>query len=115
MTRSIENVVPLLEYEVQVITGNSFGAGTDANVYIKVIGTRGSTAEHELGADSEDSFERGKSVLFNQYSLTRDRTLLSTSFSTISNRLTTLTNTLHRKLQYFRGKIHLEIGTLNPH
>ena len=99
MTRSSENVVPLLEYKVQVITGNSFGAGTDANVYIKVIGTRGSTAEHELGADSEeDPFERGKSVLFNQYSLTRDCTLLFTSFSTISNCLTTLTNTLHRKL-----------------
>ena len=65
MIRSIENVVPLSEYEVQVITGNSLGAGTDANVYMKVVGTKGSTAEHELGADSEDPFERGKSVLFN--------------------------------------------------
>ena len=48
------------EYEVQVTTGDSFGAGTDANVYIRLIGTRGSTAEHALVADHKDPFESGK-------------------------------------------------------
>lgn len=49
------------DYEVQVTTGNSFGAGTDANVYIKIIGTKGSTAEQELvAADHKDPFESGE-------------------------------------------------------
>lgn len=50
------------DYEVQVTTGNSLGAGTDAKVYIKIFGTKESTAEHELEATRKDSFERGKSV-----------------------------------------------------
>ena len=48
------------EYEVQVTTGNSIGAGTDAHVYIKIIGTKGTTTENELVGDSKDPFERGR-------------------------------------------------------
>lgn len=48
------------EYEIQVTTGNSIGAGTDAHVYMKIIGTRGTTTEHELVGDSNDPFERGR-------------------------------------------------------
>ena len=50
------------DYEVQVTTGNSLGAGTDAKVYIKIFGTKESIAEHELDAIHKDPFERGKSV-----------------------------------------------------
>lgn len=44
---------------MKVTTGSSLGAGTDANVFIKVVGTRGTTGEHKL-VGSEDAFERGK-------------------------------------------------------
>ena len=46
-------------YDVKVTTGNSFGAGTDANVYIKIIGTRESTTEHQL-VGSGEAFEKGR-------------------------------------------------------
>lgn len=52
------------EYEIQVTTGNSIGAGTDAHVYMKIIGTRGTTTEHELVGDSKDPFERGSKDTF---------------------------------------------------
>lgn len=48
------------EYEIQVTTGNSIGAGTDAHVYMKIIGTEETTTEHELVEDSKDPFERGR-------------------------------------------------------
>jgi len=47
------------EYSLKVTTGSSLGAGTDANVFIKIIGTKGTTAEHKLEG-SEDAFDRGK-------------------------------------------------------
>ncbi|XP_073238556.1 lipoxygenase homology domain-containing protein 1-like isoform X5 [Porites lutea] len=52
------------DYEVQVTTGNSLGAGTDAKVYIKIFGAKESTAERELEAIHKDPFERGKKDTF---------------------------------------------------
>ena len=37
-----------VEYRVTVKTGDKFGAGTDANVYINVFGTEGDTGEVHL-------------------------------------------------------------------
>ena len=44
---------------MKVTTGSSLGAGTDANVLIKIIGTKSTTAEHKLEG-SGDAFDRGK-------------------------------------------------------
>ena len=44
---------------MKVTTGSSIGAGTDAHVYIKIIGTEGTTTEHELVGPG-DTFERGR-------------------------------------------------------
>lgn len=56
---------------MQVITGNSLGAGTDAKVYIKIFGAKESTAEHKLEAIHKDPFERGSQYLsyFNDLAL----------------------------------------------
>ncbi|KAJ7394111.1 hypothetical protein OS493_003789 [Desmophyllum pertusum] len=51
------------DYDVKVTTGSSFGAGTDAIVIIKIIGTKGSTAGHEL-VGSGDPFEKGSTDHF---------------------------------------------------
>lgn len=49
----------LSDYDVKVTTGTSFWAGTNAKVFIKVIGTKGSTAVQKL-VGSGDPFERGR-------------------------------------------------------
>ncbi|MFE7541015.1 PLAT/LH2 domain-containing protein [Streptomyces platensis] len=50
------------QYRIAVYTGNKDGAGTDANVYITINGTRG-FVKHKLD-NSEDNFERGKTDRF---------------------------------------------------
>lgn len=47
------------EYALKITTGSSLGAGTDANVLITIIGTRGTTAVHKL-VGSGDVFDSGK-------------------------------------------------------
>lgn len=56
------NQFSVSEYDLKITTGSSIGAGTDAHVYIKIIGTEGTTTEHEL-VGSGDTFERGRSVI----------------------------------------------------
>ncbi|MFI5520543.1 PLAT/LH2 domain-containing protein [Streptomyces platensis] len=50
------------QYRVAVYTGKREDAGTDANVYLTIYGTRGSVG-HKLD-NSEDNFERGKTDRF---------------------------------------------------
>ena len=50
----------LIDYEVQVKTANKDRAGTDAPVYIKVKGTRGSLNKRELDNKNHDDFEKGR-------------------------------------------------------
>lgn len=45
---------------VTTYTGDRFGAGTDARVYIQLFGTEGETKEKELEAQGRDNFERGQ-------------------------------------------------------
>lgn len=73
------------EYDLKVTTGSSLGAGTDANVFIKIIGTKGVTAEHGL-VGLEDPFERGRSgfwsllffcdIEYKNINITKDNTML---------------------------------------
>ncbi|CAD5116407.1 DgyrCDS5298 [Dimorphilus gyrociliatus] len=50
---------PKTKYEVQVITGNVYQAGTDARVFITIMGRNDQSREVELNDDS-DNFERGR-------------------------------------------------------
>lgn len=56
-----------VEYAVHVFTGDEYGAGTDANVFITVYGDRGDTGERQL-KDSKNftnKFERNQvDILF---------------------------------------------------
>ena len=52
-------------YVVTTYTGDRFGAGTDAHVFIKLFGNHGDTTEKELEAEGRDNFERGQYVVFN--------------------------------------------------
>ena len=45
-------------YDVILYTGNRFGAGTDANVYLTLYGEKGSTEELQLSTAKGD-LERG--------------------------------------------------------
>ena len=47
-------------YKVQVITGTQQGAGTDANVFLKIFGANGETTEKKLSNTFENNFEKGK-------------------------------------------------------
>ncbi|XP_026153735.1 lipoxygenase homology domain-containing protein 1 [Mastacembelus armatus] len=53
-------------YEVYVYTGNMWGAGTDANVYINVYGETGDTGERQLRTSNNlNKFEKGQEDIFN--------------------------------------------------
>ena len=52
------------KYEVIAITGDRVGAGTDANVFITIYGTRGQTEKTSLQSKTVDTFERGQSDVF---------------------------------------------------
>lgn len=53
-------------YEVATTTGDMAGAGTDANVFIRMIGSHGDTGNMQLGnKDSPyDEFQTGATDLF---------------------------------------------------
>ena len=57
---------PATSYHVSVKTADKFGAGTDANVHLKIFGEKGDTGE--LAVRSSDNvknkFERGRTDLF---------------------------------------------------
>ncbi|XP_054895001.1 lipoxygenase homology domain-containing protein 1 [Poeciliopsis prolifica] len=52
-------------YEVCVFTGDTMGAGTDANVYVNIYGENGDTGERLLSnSDNLNKFERGQEDVF---------------------------------------------------
>lgn len=52
---------PVIKYEVSVVTGNLWNAGTDANVYLTVYGDRGDTGVRQLFSVSKDQiFKKGQ-------------------------------------------------------
>ncbi|XP_068166911.1 lipoxygenase homology domain-containing protein 1 [Antennarius striatus] len=52
-------------YEVCVFTGDTMGAGTDANVFINIYGETGDTGERDLrNSDNLNKFERGEEDVF---------------------------------------------------
>ncbi|MCJ8735061.1 hypothetical protein PDJAM_G00242560 [Pangasius djambal] len=52
-------------YEVSVFTGNMWGAGTDANIYINIYGENGDTGERPLKKSNYlNKFERGQEDIF---------------------------------------------------
>ena len=48
------------EYQVDVYTGDKFGAGTDANVFLTIFGNKGDSGERELARSEThgNKFER---------------------------------------------------------
>ncbi|XP_059165226.1 lipoxygenase homology domain-containing protein 1-like [Physella acuta] len=49
----------LVEYKILVKTGNKFKAGTNANIFISLFGSRGTTGRIPLPHQDKNSFERG--------------------------------------------------------
>ncbi len=47
-------------YVVTTYTGDRFGAGTDARVFISLFGSKGEILEKELESSGRDNFERGQ-------------------------------------------------------
>ena len=47
-------------YVITTYTGDRFGAGTDARVFIRLFGSKGNTKEKELESSGRDNFERGQ-------------------------------------------------------
>ena len=47
-------------YEVDTYTGNKFGAGTDARVFITLFGEKGRSKEIELESRGRNDFEKGQ-------------------------------------------------------
>ena len=50
------------KYKVSVFTGDKPDAGTDANVYINLIGEHGESGKRPLDNKLKDDFQRGKYV-----------------------------------------------------
>ena len=47
-------------YEIDTFTGNKFGAGTDARVFITLFGEKGRSKETELESKGRNDFEKGQ-------------------------------------------------------
>ncbi|KAK7503970.1 hypothetical protein BaRGS_00004702, partial [Batillaria attramentaria] len=57
--------LPVIKYEVTVVTADLWNAGTDANVYLTVYGDRGDTGVRQLFAPNKDSvFKKGQTNHF---------------------------------------------------
>ena len=57
------------KYEVTVVTGDLWNAGTDANVYITLYGDRGDTGVRQLLiSHNDDKFMNGQVMFFTVYS-----------------------------------------------
>ncbi|XP_076018180.1 lipoxygenase homology domain-containing protein 1 [Genypterus blacodes] len=59
----VVDIEKLINYEVSVMTGSAFAAGTDAKVFCQMYGEDGKTEVIPLGSRSND-FVRGKTQLF---------------------------------------------------
>ena len=53
-------------YHVSVKTGDCIGAGTDANVFIKIFGSKADTGQLQMKSadNTRNKFERGRTDLF---------------------------------------------------
>lgn len=58
-----------VKYEVNVFTGDVFGAGTNANVHLTIFGSNGDTGRRALEQDWRDLFERNQRDTFTIESL----------------------------------------------
>lgn len=54
------------EYVVSTLTGDGFGSGTDAQVYVNLIGTIGDSGKRFLvhNLEGTDKFESGQVLVF---------------------------------------------------
>ena len=52
------------KFEIITVTGDRLGAGTDANVFVTIFGSRGRTEKLPLHSKTVDTFERGQSDVF---------------------------------------------------
>ncbi|XP_070194990.1 lipoxygenase homology domain-containing protein 1-like isoform X2 [Littorina saxatilis] len=65
VNRCGEPHLPVIKYEVSVVTGNLWNAGTDANVYLTVYGDRGDTGVRQLFSSNRDHvFNKGQTDHF---------------------------------------------------
>ncbi|XP_020905727.1 lipoxygenase homology domain-containing protein 1, partial [Exaiptasia diaphana] len=53
-----------IPYEIAVYTGNVFGAGTDAKVFITLYGEKGISPEKELDTKNSNDFERDHTDIY---------------------------------------------------
>nr|XP_015194523.1 PREDICTED: lipoxygenase homology domain-containing protein 1 isoform X1 [Lepisosteus oculatus] len=62
METTVEDALETHTYKVTVITGDVYGAGTDANVFLTIYGDLGDTGERKLSKSESNSnkFERGQ-------------------------------------------------------
>jgi hypothetical protein len=58
------NYIPMATYRVTVITGDRWGAGTDANVFITLFGANSSKSDESKLDNAQDNFERNKTDVF---------------------------------------------------
>lgn len=56
-------VIAVINYEVTVVTGEVFAAGTDAKVFLQIYGEEGKTEVIQLKSRS-NNFERGTTEIF---------------------------------------------------
>ncbi|GAB1599835.1 lipoxygenase homology domain-containing protein 1 isoform X2 [Argonauta hians] len=63
--KPLQKYLQEIEYTVKVVTGDVFGAGTDANVFITVYGEYGDTSERSLAKSKNlNKFERNQEDIF---------------------------------------------------
>uniref|UniRef100_A0A8C6Y609 Lipoxygenase homology PLAT domains 1 n=1 Tax=Naja naja TaxID=35670 RepID=A0A8C6Y609_NAJNA len=62
----IDDSLEIYSYKVSVFTGDIYGAGTDANVYLTIYGDLGDTGERKLrkSETNTNKFERGQEDIF---------------------------------------------------
>nr|XP_020662186.1 lipoxygenase homology domain-containing protein 1 [Pogona vitticeps] len=62
----IDDSLEIYTYNITVYTGDVYGAGTDANVFLTVYGDLGDTGERKLGKSETNTnkFERGQEDIF---------------------------------------------------
>lgn len=59
-TRTFDPASLQCSYRVVITTGNTRSAGTDANVFIIILGDQGDTGRKELAKSGRNCFERGQ-------------------------------------------------------
>ena len=53
-----------VKYDVTVVTGDKFGCGTDANVFVTLFGETGDTGKRALTQKGRNLFERNQTDVF---------------------------------------------------